>query len=152
MSIVERNRENGKNGGRPKNEEENPKKPKKPNGIFGNPNNPKQHDSDSDSDSDNDNVLNNIFSNQKNIESTHEEKFDENFLNFQEWLNENCPKVSKIEKQLTQKQFLKFKEKYESKEIMDTLERIENRKDLVKKYSDLNRTLKNWLKNNHKNT
>lgn len=55
-SIVERNRENGKKGGRPKN----PKEPKKPSGLNGNPKNPsepKKADSDSDSDSVNDNEI-----------------------------------------------------------------------------------------------
>lgn len=47
--IIERNRENGKKGGRPK-KEENPKEPKKPIGLFGNPKKPKKADSDSDSD------------------------------------------------------------------------------------------------------
>ena len=42
-AIIERNRENGKYGGRPK-------KPKKPNGIFGNP---KNLDNDNDNDNDN---------------------------------------------------------------------------------------------------
>lgn len=44
-NIVERNRENGKKGGRPK-------KPKKPNGLIGNPKKPKKADNDSDSDND----------------------------------------------------------------------------------------------------
>lgn len=38
QKIVERNRGNGKKGGRPK---KNPDEPKKPNGLFGNPENPK---------------------------------------------------------------------------------------------------------------
>jgi hypothetical protein len=49
-SIVERNRNNGSKGGRPKN----PAKAKKPSGLSGNPNKPKKADSDKDSDSDSD--------------------------------------------------------------------------------------------------
>jgi len=45
LKIVERNRNNGQLGGRPK-------KPKKPSGLSGNPKNPSEPDSDSDSDSD----------------------------------------------------------------------------------------------------
>lgn len=44
-NIVERNRENGKKGGRPR-------KPKKPNGLIQNPEEPKKADSDNDSDND----------------------------------------------------------------------------------------------------
>ena len=46
--IVERNKNNGLRGGRPKNPEE----PKKPSGLSGNPSEPKKADSKSDSDSD----------------------------------------------------------------------------------------------------
>lgn len=56
VSIVERNRNNGKNGGRPEN------KPKKPTGLSGNPKNPKNpsepdNDNDNDNDTDSDNVI-----------------------------------------------------------------------------------------------
>lgn len=46
--IVERNRQNGRKGGRPE-------KPKKPSGLNGNPVEPKKADNDNDSDNDNDN-------------------------------------------------------------------------------------------------
>ena len=49
--IVERNKNNGLKGGRPKTEL-NPEKAKEPSGIVTNPENPKKADSDSDSDSD----------------------------------------------------------------------------------------------------
>jgi len=48
--IVERNKNNGLKGGRPKNEDN----PEKPSGLNGNPENPQKADSDSDSDSDSD--------------------------------------------------------------------------------------------------
>ena len=54
-NIVERNRNNGKKGGRPKN-------PEKPSGLFGNPDKPKKADSDTDNDSDTDKEINNIYS------------------------------------------------------------------------------------------
>lgn len=58
-SVSERNRANGKKGGRPNKAEkqkdkENPKKPKKPTGLIQNPLEPKKPDSDNDSDNDND--------------------------------------------------------------------------------------------------
>lgn len=49
-NIVERNRNNGSRGGRPKN----PVKPKEPSGLSGNPTEPKKADSGSGSDSDKD--------------------------------------------------------------------------------------------------
>jgi hypothetical protein len=58
-TIVDRNRNNGLKGGRPKN----PVKAKEPNGLFGNPSEPKKadsvsvKDSDKDSDSDKDNKV-----------------------------------------------------------------------------------------------
>ena len=48
-SISNRNKSNGKLGGRPKQEE-----PKKPTGLSGNPNKPKKADTDTDTDTDND--------------------------------------------------------------------------------------------------
>ena len=53
-SIRERNRINGKKGGRPKEQEE----PKKPTGLSGNPKKPKK--ADNDNDNDNDNVSGNV--------------------------------------------------------------------------------------------
>ena len=47
LTVVERNKENGKKGGRPKKETvtKNPNKPKKPNGLNGLPDKPKKADS-----------------------------------------------------------------------------------------------------------
>lgn len=50
QKIVERNKNNGLKGGRPKTEDN----PEKPSGLNGNPENPNKADSDSDSDSDSD--------------------------------------------------------------------------------------------------
>jgi len=52
QSIIERNKNNGKKGGRPKSEI-NPEEPKKPNGLFSNPEEPKKADNVNDSDNDN---------------------------------------------------------------------------------------------------
>jgi uncharacterized phage protein (TIGR02220 family) len=48
--VVNRNQENGKKGGRPKNQEE----PKKPSGLFDNPSKPKKADNDNVNDTDTD--------------------------------------------------------------------------------------------------
>jgi len=57
--IVERNKNNGLKGGRPKTEG-NPEEPKKPSGLITNPDNPKKADSDSKSDSVSDKDINTL--------------------------------------------------------------------------------------------
>jgi len=52
--VVNRNQENGKKGGRPKNQEE----PKKPSGLFDNPSKPKKADNDTVNDTVNDTDIN----------------------------------------------------------------------------------------------
>ena len=52
--VVNRNQENGKKGGRPKNQEE----PKKPSGLFNNPSKPKKADNDTDNVNDTDTDIN----------------------------------------------------------------------------------------------
>ena len=55
-AVCERNRQNGKSGGRPKSQavKENPEQPKKPTGLNGLPTKPKKADSDKDRDKDRD--------------------------------------------------------------------------------------------------
>lgn len=55
-NIVERNKNNGSKGGRPKNDKK-PKKAKEPSGLSGNPEKPKKADSDSGNVSDTDSVM-----------------------------------------------------------------------------------------------
>ena len=55
--IIERNKINGKKGGRPKTQSN----PKKPTGLSGNPKNPKKPDTDTDNVNENDNVNKNIY-------------------------------------------------------------------------------------------
>ena len=65
---------------------------------------------------------------------------------FEEWLKENCPYISKHYTLPNEKELSKLKEKYSSEQIAETCAQIENRKDLRKKYTNLYRTLLNWLK------
>lgn len=69
---------------------------------------------------------------------------------FDEWIKRNAPYVYANLSPLTEKEFESLKEKYTSKQIADTIEQIENRKDLRKKYTCLYRTLLNWLKNGNR--
>lgn len=72
---------------------------------------------------------------------------------FHEWLNKECPYIATHYKLLTEEEFEKLKMSYGSQAIAEQCSNIENRKDLRKKYTNLYRTLLNWLKrNNHATT
>lgn len=71
------------------------------------------------------------------------------FIKFNEWLGRKAPYCSNIKNfptQITEDEFLKLKSRYSGKEIADTIEQIENRKDLRKRYTNLYRTVLNWAK------
>lgn len=65
---------------------------------------------------------------------------------FEVWLQQNCPYIYSHYKLPTDTELAKLKTSYSSETIADTCSQIENRKDLRKKYSNLYRTLLNWLK------
>ena len=60
---VEKNRENGKKGGRPKKAKESEQNPNNPGGYFGNPAKAKKADNDNDSDNDSDSVSDSVSDN-----------------------------------------------------------------------------------------
>lgn len=74
---------------------------------------------------------------------------ESDYYRFQIWVKKNCPFVYGNLKMLSEGEFLKLKEKYTTPEIISTLQQIENRKDLRKRYTNLYRTLLNWLKNEY---
>ena len=86
MSIAERNRINGKGGGRPP--KLNPKEPKKPSGFFGNPEKPKKPDSDSDSVIVNDREPPTPFSQNFNLDFC-DDKWKKLLLRWAEWREVN---------------------------------------------------------------
>ena len=47
---------------------------------------------------------------------------------------------------MTEEQFMKLKEKYNSQQIIDTVLNLENYKDATKKYTSVYLTVSNWLK------
>ena len=71
---------------------------------------------------------------------------------FEKWLGESCPYISKHYKLLSDEELMKLKSEYGSKAIAEECMNIENRVDLRKKYSNLYRTLLNWLKRNNHGT
>ena len=80
---------------------------------------------------------------------------NEDYRKFRLWMKDNCPYCDNPRNfsasTINQEEFLKLKELYTGKEIADVILEIENRKDLRKKYSNLYRTVLNWLRNNNKN-
>ena len=84
-----------------------------------------------------------------------EEITNEDYRKFRLWMKDNCPYCDNPRNfsasTINQEEFLKLKELYTGKEIADVILEIENRKDLRKKYSNLYRTVLNWLRNNNKN-
>ncbi|MDR0682035.1 MAG: DUF4373 domain-containing protein [Dysgonamonadaceae bacterium] len=83
------------------------------------------------------------------IESIPKEKPPEKtaFEKFNDWIAVNAPYCHKHMKQLSENELEKLKQKYTAKQIADTVTQLENRKDLRKRYSNLYRTILNWLKN-----
>lgn len=65
---------------------------------------------------------------------------------FKGWLESNCPYIFKHYTLPTEKELEKLKQQYGSNTIAETCQQIENRKDLRKRYSNLYRTLLNWMK------
>ena len=67
------------------------------------------------------------------------------------WKEKHTPYIYANIRPLTQKEFDCLVSKYNAEQICDTLLQIENRKDLRKNYTNLYRTLLNWLKTNYGN-
>lgn len=78
-----------------------------------------------------------------------DESRSETLKKFDGWIKANAPYVYANLEPLTEKEFESLRDKYNSKQIADTIEQIENRKDLRKRYKNLYRTLLNWLKTNY---
>ena len=75
----------------------------------------------------------------------------EKLRSLDKWMEKHTPYIYANIRPLTQAEFNCLVEKYNSTQICDTLSQIENRKDLRKNYTNLYRTLLNWLKTNYGN-
>ncbi|HBG40224.1 MAG TPA: hypothetical protein DDW85_02270 [Porphyromonadaceae bacterium] len=76
------------------------------------------------------------------------------FLKFNLWLAKNapyCANPKNFEKQISEENFFRLKEKYNGEQIAFIIGQIENRKDLRKRYTDLYRTVLNWAKKEYAN-
>ena len=67
----------------------------------------------------------------------------DNFLN---WMKENTPTVLTLDKQVTEKQYLKIREQYSYQQLVDVLLAMENYKGLKKKYVSVYLTFLQWAK------
>ena len=76
---------------------------------------------------------------------------NEAFEKFNKWVDENATNVRRIKNQITEEQFAKLKEKYNSQQIMQIILNLENYKDAPKKYTSVYLTVNNWLKKDTNN-
>lgn len=65
---------------------------------------------------------------------------------FAAWLSKECPYIASHLKPLTEEELAKLKRGFSVESIMEVCCEIENRKDHRKNYTNLYRTLLNWLK------
>lgn len=153
---VERNRINGSKGGAPKgNTNALLKQPKQPKTTETTQNNPTVEKTTETTLNDNDN------DNDKEIDSTDVEPIkkganapkenahtpSERYVKFTQLLDKDCPYISGHYTHLiSEDEFDRLMEKFTAKDVWDTIQQIENRVDLRKKYTNLYRTLLNWLK------
>lgn len=70
---------------------------------------------------------------------------------FSAWLSQECPYIAAHLKPLTDVELDKLKKQFSTEDIMRVCHEIENRKDLRKRYTNLYRTLLNWLNRNENN-
>ena len=76
---------------------------------------------------------------------------NEAFEKFNKWVDENATNVRRIKNQITEEQFMKLKEKYNSQQIMQIILNLENYKDAPKRYTSVYLTVSNWLKRDANN-
>lgn len=77
---------------------------------------------------------------------SHETKIkNEAFEKFNNLVDENATNVRRIKNQITEDQFMKLMKKYNSAQIMKTIESLENYKDAPKRYTSVYLTVKHWL-------
>ena len=89
--------------------------------------------------------------NDNNKESTNVDKKESptqksDYEKFNEWLKEHTPNVLKLQRQITEEEFLKLKKKYSYDQIVDILQSMENYKDAPKKYTSVYLTFLKWAK------
>lgn len=143
ISIVERNKNNGCKGGRPKN----PKEVKKPSGLFGNPEKPRKPDNDNDYD--NDYNIRKIPKGIKRKDATDVAPpplvSSQRFIQFQNWIVKNAPSVAKMQYPFTEEEMEKLYEDFPRELIQNIVLSMHNWKELNKKNTSANLTFRKWV-------
>lgn len=137
--VVRRNRENGRLGGRPK---KNPNNPQNPVGLQ----EPKKADTVTDTV-----TVSTEVDIKENTIVLKKDKLSlsppsEEFIKFNQWLEQHCPFVLKVKTQMTEPEYQKLLAKYTKKEISDVLESLNNWKDFPKKRTNVYRSTLDELK------
>ncbi len=78
------------------------------------------------------------------IEDAKKDPNQKRFDNLTEWMKENTPNVLKLSSPLTEKQYLKIKERYNSDQLKKILLAMENYKELNKRYRSVYLTFLRW--------
>lgn len=73
------------------------------------------------------------------------------FMQFNDWIEKDCPHVAKMEIQMTEKEFCTVIDLYGKPAVTSTLRQMENWKPLLKTDRSVYRTLRNWLNRDQKN-
>lgn len=108
---------------------------------------PKSLDSDSKNDSDSDKVKKEkahtlLPSADHSIPQSEIDRFN----HYSSWAAENAPKLLKIKKPLTAKQFVDIRSRYSLEQFKEVCLAMEAKKDFLSKYDNLNLTMQSWLK------
>ena len=88
--------------------------------------------------------------NENKQENKEQEGYSKRYLDFLKYLETHTPYCYKNMTLPTEVEFYKMVDKYGAKMVAETVEQIENRKDLRKTYTNLYRTMLNWLENEMK--
>ncbi len=62
------------------------------------------------------------------------------------WISQNLKNVSKLPEQLTESEAESLLQKFDRTIIREVLEQMENKKDLLKKYTSVNLTIQSWIR------
>ena len=76
-----------------------------------------------------------------------EEYRSDDLKKLDKWMEEKTPYIYENIRHINDKEYKALIARYTIAQICDTLQQIENRRDLRKRYTNLYRTLLNWLKN-----
>lgn len=75
-----------------------------------------------------------------------EDKSKSDYEKFNDWIKSDAPNILKLQRQITEPQFLKMKGMYDTDQIIFILRSMDNYKDLTKKYVSVYQTFLNWAK------